>query len=221
MPGVLGVYTGEDLEAYGTLQMRRAVQEPRRLRHEEAAARRRCRPTRCASSAIRSPAWSPRRSLQAKDAAEAVEVDIEPLPAVTTPSEAARRARRSSIDDVPGNVALDFHYGDSRQGRTPRSPSAAHMVKLQAASTPAWSSTRSSRAPRSASYDKAQGALHAALVQPGRVRHEGRPRRHPRSVTPDKVHVLTGNVGGSFGMKARSIRNTSASCTPRARSAAR
>ncbi len=35
-------------------QMRRAVQEPRRLRDEEAEARTRCTPTRCASSAIRS-----------------------------------------------------------------------------------------------------------------------------------------------------------------------
>ena len=37
----------------------------------------------------------------------------------------------------------------------------------------------------------------------------------------EKVRVLTGNVGGSFGMKAPSIRNMSASCTPRTRSAGR
>ena len=66
-------------------QMHRAVQEPRRHADEASRRGRRCRPTRCASSAIRSPSSSPRPLLQAKDAAEAVEVDIEPLPAVTEP----------------------------------------------------------------------------------------------------------------------------------------
>ena len=49
---------------------------------------------------------------QAKDAAEAVEVDIEPLPAVTKASEAAKPGAPQLYDDVPGNVALDYLYGD-------------------------------------------------------------------------------------------------------------
>ena len=98
MQGVLGVYTGADLAPpLRHAQMHRAVQEPRRLRDEEAAAPRARRPTRCALSAIRSPSWWRRRSMQAKDAAEAVEVDIEPLPAVTDPERGRARRRAAAL----------------------------------------------------------------------------------------------------------------------------
>ena len=50
---------------------------------------------------------------QAKDAAEAVAVDIEPLPVLTSPEAAAQPGAPLIYDDVPNNVALDFHYGDS------------------------------------------------------------------------------------------------------------
>ena len=66
---------------------------------------------------------------QAKDAAEAVEVDIEPLPAVTDPEQAANAGAPQLYDDVPGNVALDYHFGDAdavegrlRQGRACHPP---------------------------------------------------------------------------------------------------
>ena len=36
-------------------------------------------------------------------------------------------------------------------------------------------------------------------------------------VPVEKLRVLTGNVGGSFGMKASAYRNISACCTRRAR----
>ena len=54
-------------------------------------------------------------AVQAKDAAEAVELDIEPLPAVTLPSAAAQPGAPQLYDDVPGNVALDFLYGDPQK----------------------------------------------------------------------------------------------------------
>src|SRR6516165_2757135 len=47
---------------------------------------------------------------QAKDAAEAVVVDIDPLPAVTSAKEAAAPGAPLLYEDVPGNVGLDFHY---------------------------------------------------------------------------------------------------------------
>ena len=46
-------------------------------------------------------------ALQAKDAAEAVSLDIEPLPAVTSANEAVKPGAPLVFDDVPGNVALD------------------------------------------------------------------------------------------------------------------
>ncbi len=62
MPGVLGVYTGADLAAdYGTLKCIVPFKNRDGTDDEEAAAARAARPTRCASSAIRSPASWPRR----------------------------------------------------------------------------------------------------------------------------------------------------------------
>ena len=52
---------------------------------------------------------------QAKDAAELIFVDIDPLPAVTTASAAAAPDAPQLHADAPGNVCLDFHYGDSEQ----------------------------------------------------------------------------------------------------------
>ena len=51
-------------------------------------------------------------SKQAKDAAEAVFADIDSLPAVTSAGEAAAPGAPLVHDDAPGNVCLDFHYGD-------------------------------------------------------------------------------------------------------------
>ena len=86
---------------------------------------------------------------QAKDAAEAIELDIEPLPVVISAREAVQPGAPPIFDDVPGNVALDFHYGDSDKVAAAFAK-AAHKVKLPLINS-AWSSTRSSRARRSAS----------------------------------------------------------------------
>ena len=51
--------------------------------------------------------------MQAKDAAEAVELDIEELPAVTNPADALKPGAPQIHEDAPGNLVLDFHYGDA------------------------------------------------------------------------------------------------------------
>src|SRR5207302_8995662 len=51
--------------------------------------------------------------LQAKDAAEAIEVEIDPLAAVVRPEEAARPGAPLLHEEAPGNIALDYHYGDA------------------------------------------------------------------------------------------------------------
>src|SRR6476659_11358577 len=50
---------------------------------------------------------------QARDAGEAVELDIEPLPAVTNAEEATKPGAPQLYDHIPNNVALDYHYGDA------------------------------------------------------------------------------------------------------------
>src|SRR4029453_284377 len=65
---------------------------------------------------------------QARDAAEAVELDIEPLPAGTDAAEAAKPGAPLLYDHIPNNVALDYHYGDAAKIAAAFA-SAAHRTK--------------------------------------------------------------------------------------------
>ncbi len=50
---------------------------------------------------------------QARDAAEAVALDIEALDAVTDAEAAAMPGAPQLYDHIPNNIALDFHYGNT------------------------------------------------------------------------------------------------------------
>src|SRR3979490_1147814 len=71
---------------------------------------------------------------QARDAAEAVELDIEPLPAVTSAEEAARPGAPQLYDHIPNNVALDYHYREPDKGEAAFA-TAAHVTKLDIVNT--------------------------------------------------------------------------------------
>jgi len=150
-------------------------------------------------SASRSPWWSLRRSSSRKDAAESIFVDIDPLPAVTTASAAAAPDAPQLHADAPGNVCLDFHYGDSEQVAAAFA-GAAHVTKL---------SLRNNRIvvcpmePRSAisEYDPEADRLVLRLGCQG-VFGQRNLLSNILGVPVEKLRVLTGNVGGSFGMKS-------------------
>lgn len=136
MPGVLGVYTGADLAAYGTLKcivpFNNRDGTPMKRPPRPALAVDKVRfvgdPVAFVVAAT---------LLQAKDAAEAVAVDIDPLPAVVRPEEAARPGAPLIHEEAPGNVALDYHFGDASRWR-PRSPK-PRMSPASSSSTAGWS----------------------------------------------------------------------------------
>jgi carbon-monoxide dehydrogenase large subunit len=134
---------------------------------------------------------------QAKDAAEAVAVDIEPLPVVTELSKA--ESANALYDDVPKNVALDYHYGDSEKVNAAFA-SAKHKVKLKMVNS---RTVVVSMEPRGCigEYDKATGRYTFHGGSQG-VMGMRAGLMDVLGVPADKVHVLTSNVGGSFGMKA-------------------
>src|SRR5207244_4125867 len=114
MPGVLGVYTGADLAAYGTLKC--IVPFNNRDGTPMIKPLRPALPTdkvRYVGDPIAFVVAE--TALQAKDAAEAVEVDIDQLPAVVRPEDAARPGAPLIHAEAPGNVALDYHSGDTEQ----------------------------------------------------------------------------------------------------------
>src|SRR5262249_43088372 len=131
MPGVLGVYTAAELEDGGIGPL-----PPRQVMNNRDGTPM-LSPTRHALATHKGrygggpiAAVVAETIAEAKDAAEAVVVDIDPLPAVTTAREAAAPGAPQLYDDAPGNVGLDFHYGDSERVAAAFA-GAAHVTRLE------------------------------------------------------------------------------------------
>ena len=198
MPGVLAIYTGADLAAYGTLKC--AVP----FKNRDGSEMNKPKRPSLTSDKVRF-VGDPiaivvaETLLQAKDAAEAVEIDIEPLPAVTQASEAAKPGAPQLYDDAPGNVALDYLYGDPAKVAEAFSK-AAHVTNLHLVNSRLVVNAMEPRA-AIASFDKTSGRYTMNVGCQGAFGLKGQ-LADLLGVPGDKVHVLTGNVGGSFGMKA-------------------
>jgi len=198
MPGVLGAYTAADLTSYGTLKCGVPFKN-----RDGSPMNKPVRPA-LASGRVRF-VGDPvafvvaETATQARDAAEAVELDIETLPAVTRASEAAKPGAPQLYDDAPGNVALDYHYGDAEKVNAAFA-SAAHVTRLELRNSRVVVSAMEPRA-AVASYDNASGrfTLHTGCQGAFGMKNQ---LVDILGVPADKVHVLVGNVGGSFGMKA-------------------
>jgi carbon-monoxide dehydrogenase large subunit len=199
MPGVLGVFTGQDLKdaGYGlmpAMAMKNRDGSPIPRPHQLPLAIDRVRFVGEPVAFVVAET-----AKQAKDAAEAVLLDIDPLPAVTGASEAAAPGAPQIHDEAPGNILIDFHYGDTEKVRE-AFERAAHVTRM---------AIRSSRIvvcpmePRSGigDYDAASERFTLRVGCQGVFGlREG--LKGPLGVPVEKIRVLTGNVGGSFGMKA-------------------
>jgi carbon-monoxide dehydrogenase large subunit len=198
MPGVLAVLTGEDLKDYGglkcTLPLKSRDGSPIRYKPRPALPTDKVRfvgdPFACVIAET---------VAQAKDAAEVITADIEPLPAVTSAREAAQPGAPVLYDEVPDNVALDFHYGDADKVAAAFAQ-AAHVTRLPLVNQRL---VVNSIEPRSAigEYEPASGkwTLHSCSQGVFGLKNS---LKDILNAPADKVRVLTGNVGGSFGMKA-------------------
>ncbi|MBV9377836.1 MAG: xanthine dehydrogenase family protein molybdopterin-binding subunit, partial [Alphaproteobacteria bacterium] len=199
MPGVLGIYTAAELAAGGIGPL-----PPRQVMNNRDGTPM-LSPTRyvLATDKVRyvgDPvvAVVAETLAQAKDAAEGVVVDIDPLPAVTTARAAAAPGAPQLYDDVPGNVGLDFHYGDSEQVAAAFAD-AAHVTRLELRNNRVVVNAMEPRA-GVAQYDPER--QHWTLHVPGQGVFGFRNYiAGVFGVGRDKLRVLTDRVGGSFGMK--------------------
>ena len=201
MPGVLGVFTGADLAEAGYGTMRCVLP----LKNADGSLLRNIERPALATDRVRF-VGDPvafvvaETRAQARDAAEAVELKVETLPAVTEASAAVAPGAPLLYDDIPGNVVLDYAYGDAA-AIDAAFANAAHVTTLR---------LRNNRVvvcamePRSAigEYDAAEGRYTLRVGSQGVFGLRAQLARDILRVPPEKVRVLTGNVGGSFGMKA-------------------
>jgi len=197
MPGVHAVLTAADLRAGGIQLMQAAAHKnadgsaaprPPQMALAEGRVRYVGDPVACVVA--ETPA-------QAKDAADAVLLDIESLPAITTARAADAPGAPLLHEDAPGNVLMTYHHGDSAAVAAAFTK-AAHVTKL---------SIRNSRIvvaamePRSALATVEDGRFVLRVGCQG-VFGLRDSLKSVLNVPVDQVRVLTGNVGGSFGMKA-------------------
>jgi aerobic carbon-monoxide dehydrogenase large subunit len=200
MPGVLAVLTHADLEAAGFGPLKCPLNIPQRDGTPMKTPPRPCLATdrvRFVGEAVACVVAE--SAVQAKDAAEAVELDIEELPSVTSPAEALKPGAPQLHADVLGNLALDFHYGDA-VAVSKAFAEAAHVTRLEIVSNRIIVNAME---PRSAIGSFEDGRWVLRLGCQGVIGLRGGLARDVLKVTPDKVRVLTGNVGGSFGMKSQ------------------
>jgi carbon-monoxide dehydrogenase large subunit len=198
MPGVLGVYTGADLAAYGTLKcivpFNNRDGTPMKRPPRPALATDKVRFVGDPVAFVVADTL-----LQAKDAAEAIEVDIDALPAVVRPEEAARPGAPLIHDEAPGNVALDYHFGDSDQVAAAFAK-AAHVTRLKLANSRVVVNAMEPRAAIGI-HDPASGRFTLHAPSQGAFGMRGN-MAEILKVEPKQVRILTGHVGGSFGMKS-------------------
>jgi carbon-monoxide dehydrogenase large subunit len=199
MPGVRAVITVADLDAAGIKNMPAAA-----AKNRDGSATPRPPQRPLATDRVRYVGEPiamvvAETTKQAKDAAEAVYADIDQLPAVTTAGAAAAPGAPLLHDAAPGNVCLDFHYGDTEKVAAAFAQ-AAHVTNL---------SIRNNRIvvcpmePRSAigEYDAAVDRYILRLGCQG-VFGQRNLVSGILGIPVERLRVLTGNVGGSFGMKS-------------------
>jgi aerobic carbon-monoxide dehydrogenase large subunit len=196
MPGVLGVFTGADLKSYGPLKC--IVPFPNRDGSPIKKPLRPALPTDKVRYVGDPVAFVVAETvLAAKDAAEAVTLDIEPLAAVVTAEEAAAAGAPLLYDDAPNNISLDYHYGDT-DAVNAAFAKAAHVTRLNLVNSRLVVSAMEPRAALAAHdgnrftlYVESQGVfgMRANIAD-------------ALGVQAKDVRVITGQVGGSFGMKA-------------------
>jgi carbon-monoxide dehydrogenase large subunit len=196
MPGVLGVYTPADLKDYGPLK----CVVP--FNNRDGSPMKKPLRTALATDKVRyvgdPVAFVVAETLlAAKDAAEAVNVDVEALPAVVSAEGAASVGAPQLYNDVPGNISLDYHYGDAEAVKAAFAK-AAHVTKLSLVNSRLVVSAMEPRAALAA-HDGSRFTLYVSSQGVFGMRAN---ISEALGVPAKDVHVLTGQVGGSFGMKA-------------------
>ncbi len=137
---------------------------------------------------------------QAEDAAELVEVDYEPLPAIVSTAGAVDPGAPLVWDEAPGNVAFFHTEGDAAKTDAALA-GAAHVVRRRLVINRV---TAAAMEPRGAIGDYNPAADHYTIYTTLQRIHSYRAELATQiiKVPESRVRVVAGDIGGSFGMKS-------------------
>ena len=136
---------------------------------------------------------------QARDAAEAIAIDWDPLPAVTGIAEALEKGAPQVWPDRKGNVAFEAEQGD--RAKTEKAfAKAARTVSLTVVNNRLASNYMETRA-CIAEYDKADKRWTLTLGSQGSHGMRDLIATYVLKVDPKRIRVVTPDVGGGFGTK--------------------
>jgi carbon-monoxide dehydrogenase large subunit len=199
MPGVIAVLTGDDVAAANHKPMPAAAPMKGRGGAEQ-------KPTPRYSLArgkvryVGEPVALvvAESAAQAQDAAEAIIVDYNELPAAVTAQEALAAGAPQLHAEVPGNLVLDYTGGDEAATNAAFAK-AARVVKLSAYHSRVVGNPMEPRAAMG-SFDPASGIyyLHATTQGVGPMRAQCAAML---GVPPEKIRVVAEEVGGGFGVR--------------------
>ena len=136
---------------------------------------------------------------QARDAAELIEIDYEPLPAVITIDAALKPGAAAIWDEAPGNLAFTLMMGDKASADAAFAK-AAHVVSLKLDNARISANSIEPRAaigqyhPDSESY-----TLYSTSQNPHGTRSQL--ASNVLRISESKLRVISPDVGGGFGMK--------------------
>ena len=198
-PGVVGVFTAAELAADGIPDLPGGVDLPRPdggkapKTHRPILAKERVRFVGEAVALIVAET-----ALAAAEATELIEVEYDALPAVANSATALAAGAPKLWDELPDNIAFLWKKGDAASVEAAFA-AAAHVTRLESKVSRV---TANSLEPRGATaVPEADGrlTLYTSHQSPYGLRNG---LAGLLNIAPDRLVVVAGDVGGSFGMKA-------------------
>ena len=137
-------------------------------------------------------------ALAARDAAELIDVEYEPLPAVVSALDALREGAPRLWDEAPGNLCLSAEFGDADAVRKALER-AAHVVRCELVNNRV---ANCQMEPRSALGDHDVGTGVCTLISgnQGVVRLRAT-LAAALKLPPERMRVVSPDVGGAFGLR--------------------
>ncbi|MGH8740808.1 MAG: xanthine dehydrogenase family protein molybdopterin-binding subunit, partial [Burkholderiales bacterium] len=192
-PGVKAIYTGEDVAHFRTPPP--MVKYPIKVPHRDVLARGKVRYVGQEIALVVAVS-----AAAAQDAAEKIELEFDELPAVVDAGEALAGGAPQLHEDVPGNLAAVFEYGDAEAAEQAIAR-AAHVTRLTLDSTRVSGTPMEPKACTVAydaagdSYDVYASSQGISMMLPNFVAITG--------VAAERIRLHAQDVGGGFGIRSQ------------------